>query len=52
MISVVSDSAMSKVLGRIVATSPTMTAGTPTKLKHHVISLVHANIGLVEYSLK
>ena len=52
MISVVSDSAMSNVLGRIEATSPTMIAGTPKKLKHHVIYLVHASIGLVEYSLK
>ena len=51
MISVVSDSAMSNVLGRIEATSPTMTAGTPRKLKHHVISLVDANIRLVQYSL-
>ena len=51
VISVVSDSAMSNVLGRIEATSPTITAGTPTKLKHHVISLVHANNGLVQHSL-
>ena len=51
MISVVSDSAMSNVLGRIEATSPTMIAGTPTKLKHHVISSVHANNGLVQHSL-
>ena len=29
-----------------------MIAGTPKKLKHHVICLVHADIGLVEYSLK
>ena len=33
MISVVSDSVMSNVLGRIVATSPTMTAGIPKRLK-------------------
>ena len=51
VISVVSDSAMSNVLGRIEATSPTMIAGTPTELKHHVIILVHANNGLVQYSL-
>ena len=50
VISVVSDSAMSNVLGLIKATSATMTAGTPTKLKHHVISLVDANNGLVQYS--
>ena len=51
VISVVSDSAMSKVLGRIEATSPTMTAGTPTKLKYLIISLVDAYNGLVQYSL-
>ena len=41
-ISVVSDLAMSKVLGRIEPTSTTMTAGTPTKLKYLIISLVDA----------
>ena len=51
MISVVSDSAMSNVLGRIEATSPTMTTGTPTKLKYLIISLVDAYNRLVQYSL-
>ena len=51
VILVVSISAMSNVLGRIEATSPTMTAGIPTRFKHHVISLADAKNGLVQYSM-
>ena len=45
VISTVSYSVMSNVLGLIAATTPAMTAGIPTRLKLYVIGFVAATSG-------